>query len=1195
MNNDANIREQGYRYFLQEAPELLQSLEQDLLSLREDFSINKVNNLMRATHTLKGAAASVGLETIKTVAHSLEDIFKALCQPDLSIDQEVEALIFEGFECLRLPLTAELTGGQVNEAEVLDRTATVFAQLQEQLGDCFSREAHLPSSSELGFDVTQSIFEVGVSQRLEEVVTVQSTGNPQEIAQTLRTQAEVFLGLAESLGLPGFGAIAQAAIAALDNQPEQVESIARLATEDFLAGQEAVLNGDRSQGGQPSVALRNLAGLEFSATELDSATPENLDFSIENLNSELNLEITELDLIAPEIEEAENLDFSSENLDNEIASETTNSDFTTPTIEAPESLDFLTENLNNETASEINDSEFAAPAIEAPESLDFSPENLDNEIASETTDSHFTTPEIEASESLDFDFSTENTSSELEKEEVGNPLLESIWGGQSVNDSANVSTSDPTSAELASEEKQEKTINNFASIPASKEQETSKVRDKEKLITDQSAIPPREKLAPTVRVNVEHLEHLNYSVGELLTNQNQQLLQNEQLQAEVKVLLTRLQQHQQRLSELEDLSNRLLNLPNKRSISKLRATHSKNRTSRSIPNSSLAYSYERFDALELDRYSEAQLAVQSVLDDAVQLAEAADAIDLFARNSHQTLEKQCRLLNSTRDALMEARMLPLGAIFSRFPRILRQLEILHDKPVSLELYGSDVLVEKAVAEKLYDPLLHLLRNAFDHGIESLDVRQQLGKANYGEIAIRAYHRGSYLVIEVEDDGQGLDFEEIYQRALDKNLLPPETGGNLDQHQLTDLLFKPGFSTASEVSHLSGRGVGLDVVRSQLQGLKGSIEVDSELHHGTTFRLQIPLSLTIAKLLLFQTANWNSSTSLISGERIYALFAEQVEQIIIPRPEQIQSWSDGKALRWGKDADEQLIPIYQLSQVLNYSSPLPEPSPHSNPQPFALETQAMPILLIRSQEQLFALEVNQLLGDQELVIRPLGSMIAPPSFVYGGSIMADGRLTLVLDGKSLIEYLTVRENPDGRGGLLAKTTGKATTETLEYTNAYWDATSPSSPILAPEQQQRQLPPTRKIPNDFGVKSEKTILVVDDSITVRQTLAFTLEKAGYQVLQAKDGYEGIEQTQRHQNIDLVICDIEMPRLNGFEFLKYRQQDAVLGNIPVVLLTSRSGDKHRFLAQELGANDYITKPYLEHKLLAMLTEIVEKQSIS
>jgi len=1101
MTKEPTIREQGYNYFLQEAPELLQALEQDLLSLRENYSLNKVHNLMRITHTLKGAAASVGLETIKSVAHYLEDIFKALCQPDLLIDSEVEALLFEGYECLHLPLTAEFTGGQINEAEVLDRTAAIFAQLQEKLGDCFAQKDHLPSSAELGFDVTQSIFEIGVTKRLQEIAAALSHGNKQEIMSTLRVQAEVLLGLAESLSLPGFGAIAQTALTALDNHPDQAETTARQALEDFLEGQAAVLDGDRSQGGYPSKVLQQLAGLTASTTEVV-------------------IEPTEL------------------------------------------------------------------PA--------------------------------------------ENFDGESQKEEPSNELLEAIWGVERKISTAEVNELPSTSSSQVEEEQEEFLLsgmaeetpysvqegtekffftkqieNDFASASTNPPSGTKSTKPKQELTNDQSPIPRQDKvsLSRTVRVNVEHLEHLNYSIGELLTNQNRQSLENEQLRTQVKVLIGRLQQHQQLLNQLQDLSDHLFTVPEQGQGSKrLLPSKSNVKSAISLPSHPQAPT-DRFDSLELERYSEAGLLIQSILEDTVQLAEASDAIELFSRQSGQTLDKQTRLLTSARDALIEARMLPLAKIFNRLPRVLEQLEVLHDKSVALELHGTEVLVEKVVAEKLYDPLLHLVRNAFDHGIESPSDRQQLGKSPQGLISICAHHRGSYLVIEVKDDGQGLDFEQIRQRAIETQLLDFEQTHALDEAQLKDLLFEPGFSTVSEVNELSGRGIGLDVVRTQIQALNGSVTVNAEIDQGTRFILQIPLSLTIAKLLVFQAGD--SSTSTGGANRIYALLAEAIEQIVIPKPSQIQCWSDGKALRWGKGAQQQLVPVYQLTTFLNYYSPVQETMGTRKLQPFVPQETVNPILIIRCQDQLMGLEVNQLLGDQELVIRPLGAMIAPPSFVYGGSIMADGRLTLVLDGEALLQYLSEQQANESNesssisrldGEQISVATNRLNSNSLYYTNAYREAQTTTPTVLSSSQEYKQLPAATggsrhsRVKGDFRLKQRRMVLLVDDSITVRQTLAMTLQQAGYQVLQAKDGYEAIEQTQLHPEIDLVICDIEMPRLNGFEFLKYRQQDTTLARIPVIMLTSRSGDKHRLLAQELGATDYITKPYLEHKLLTMLTELLE-----
>ncbi|HBL58794.1 MAG TPA: hybrid sensor histidine kinase/response regulator, partial [Cyanobacteria bacterium UBA8803] len=781
-------------------------------------------------------------------------------------------------------------------------------------------------------------------------------------------------------------------------------------------------------------------------------------------------------------------------------------------------------------------------------------------------------------------------------EEPVNLLLESIWGSLPSPESEMLESADFNQQNLELETGQESGLTEkplTESTSQTGDRETHKASEEEAQkqelaesvsVAVATSAPPSPisakdlvSVSDTVRVNVEHLKRLNYSVGELLTNQNRQLLENEQLHLAVRDLLIRLQNHQRLLDQLQDWYDRSFNWSQQR--------HEREWGRKRPGTIPMGDSPNPFDPLELEAYSSSQVLIQSVIDDAVQLAEATEAIDLFARQADQTLEKQRRLLGNTRDTLMEARMLPLGEIFCRFPRVLQQLETLHNKPVALELQGTEVLVDKVIAQKLYDPLLHLVRNAFDHGIELPQIRQQLSKPNQGQIKIRAYYSGRYLVIEVRDDGQGLDFPKIRQRAA-QLFFSPERVSSLSEAQLTDLLFEPGFSTASGVNDLSGRGIGLDVVRAQLQALQGVVTVDSEFQRGTTFRLQIPLSLTISKLLLVQ-----------AGEQVYALLADAVEQILMPGSDQIRSWEDGKVLRWGKGTDERLIPIFSLAKVLDYGSQNLKSLLVKSQRPLVAPEQASPVILLRCEDQLLGLEVDQLIGEQELVIRPLGAIMLPPSYVYGGSILADGRLTLVIDGAALMQYISDRHlerssRLSGSAGASAKHLYPVEDLSQEPANFYlpsgFSSGTQSVQRQLSSQTQAALPASPDL--DFQTRQQKMVLLVDDSITVRQSLSLTLQNAGYQVFQAKDGYEAIEQLRHNPNIELVICDIEMPRMNGFEFLKYRQQDSSLAKIPVVILTSRSGEKHRLIASELGAVGYITKPYLEPKLLKTVSEVIE-----
>ncbi|HEY9643045.1 MAG TPA: hybrid sensor histidine kinase/response regulator, partial [Coleofasciculaceae cyanobacterium] len=1005
---------------------------------------------------------------------------------------------FEGYECLSLALSTELTETGGSNAEVLDRATTVFAQLQGKLGDWMGESAQLPTSADLGFDVMQSMFEVGVAQRLDQMAVAIASAQSQTIATVLRTQAEVFLGLAESLDLPGFGAIARTTIAALDRHPDQVVTIARCALADFQTGQAAVLAGDRSQGGQPSRTLQQLAGLIH--VESNSVLAASVELKSANL--------AQLEPAAPSPEAMADSQKSSG------------------------SRSILRRIWN----FILDDPAASPPSLNAPPS---SPSKVAE---------------------------TQSVEQAADLSEPALPLLESIWGGyiapdelpELVKSEEDLKGKQPASAPHPLTSLTTSLVMVSSDLPPDQPETAIQIVP---LQRQSSGLPPtpfpekRVSRTQVVRVNVEDLKYLSYSVGELLTNQNHQILQNEQLQAEVRALVKQLKRHQQRLNQLYEypLDSSPVPAPKPTELEKFQ------RETQSEDNGylSTAIAHKNFDALELDRYNDSHLLVQSLLDDTVQLSESAEAVDLFARQASQTLTKQHLLLANAHNALIEARMLALGEILNRFPSVLQQLETLHNKQVALEIHGAEVLVDKVVAEKLYDPLLHLVRNAFDHGIEPGLIRQQRGKSEKGRLEIRAYHRSRYLTIEIRDDGEGLNFERIRQRAIERQMISSEQASRLSQSQLTDLLFEPGFSTVVEANTLSGRGIGLDVVRNQLQTLQASIAVDSEPYRGTTFTLKIPLDLAIAKLLICQI-----------GTQPYALLTDAIEQIVVPQPEQIRQRDSGKVLRWQQDGIEQLVPVYLLSEILDYRSMAFQPAPAS------LQSQYM--LLVRCPQGLVGLAVDQLVGEQELVIRPLGTAIACPLYLEGASILADGRLTPVIAVAELLQLKVF--DPQQRRNFSPEAPPQPNGEALRVLPA-----SQQLPIQTPI-------PLVTLPQSQAVSKDldPTILIVEDSITTRQTLALSLQKAGYQVLQAKDGQEALDQLQQSP-VRLVICDLEMPRMNGFEFLSHCQRDPALASLPVIILTSRSSEKHRLLASQLGATAYITKPYIEHKLLNMVYELL------
>ncbi|MFE1745806.1 response regulator [Coleofasciculus sp. H7-2] len=1203
MALDSDIRDQAYQFFIQEAPELLQVIESELLTLKTERTTAKVHSLMRAAHSIKGGSACVGLETIKMIAHRLEDIFKALHNKELEIDAELESLLLQAYDCLRLPLMEQIMAGHFNAEQAMAIAEPVFAKIEAQLGDFLTGEEVLPNSVELGIDITLSIFEVDVAQELERLTNVLAHPESNQVAGELRALADVFIGIAELLNLPGFGAIAQTTLVALDAHPEQALQIAKLALVDFLAGRKGVLAGDRSLGGSTSPALTKLAAPSSvqtpvaavtviePASELELLTEDEEEsafsfssiddiFGSSVLTSEINEDFLDVSALfaAEEIPETKLIyqeeeltsiscldeifpDSNSNQKTTEIANFSSFDGLKLPALPAAKE-DPQIELLNQEeiltTTPSLDDifgSFVSSPALEI--------ENLSSFEVSEPIGIIQEIPELELV-SEEFLPLTPKQHSELIETKSPENIQEIVQKIEQVFDSLPSVTELPVN--IRNKENSPQIIQSESEKPASKASRLAKspvAKDKKETIATTNSTPQL-----SVRVDLDRLERMNNLVGELAINRNGLSLQNEQLQATVQELLRRFAKFQEIANHLRDLSDQMIVAPERHSTSpdlqiasqragkpgvERRFTASgigENVEPNTLSSSNYTPLISSFDSLEMDSYGELHSMLQESLEEMVQLEEIVGDVAHLAGQSSQTLEGQRQMIAHLRDDLMWARMLPLREVLSRFPRVLRDLSTKYKKPVDLKLSGTGVLVDKAALEKLNDPLLHLLRNAFDHGIEPPEIRRQQGKPERGQIEIQAYHQGSHTIIEVRDDGQGANLERIRLKALELGLISPEQVATTPTTRLLDLLFEPGFSTAAQVSELSGRGVGLDVARSQLRSLKGTITVTTTPGRGTTFTLRIPLTLTIAKLLV-----------CLVGSAAYAFPADSIEEIVIPKADQMKHSGKQRFLHWRK----RIVPVYHLSELLDYSCPLPESIPSQAlvavPTP---EDWAPPMLLIRRDNQILALEIDRLVTEQELVIKPFGAAIAPPSYIYGCTILGDGSLIPVIDGAMLLSQMMGQSK-----NAIATTTFTDLPTASPIKTALIDKTK----VLA-----------------IAAKSP-LILIVDDSITLRQTLALTLQKAGYRVLQARDGREAIEQLQQNSNIQMVVCDVEMPNLNGFEFLNHRRQDPQLSKIPVAMLTSRSSEKHRQLATHLGASAYFSKPYLEQEFLAALKALFDK----
>ncbi len=610
-------------------------------------------------------------------------------------------------------------------------------------------------------------------------------------------------------------------------------------------------------------------------------------------------------------------------------------------------------------------------------------------------------------------------------------------------------------------------------------------------------------MAETVRVDLFRLERLNNQLGELVTQENFSLLQNQRLQAAV----ASLQRCMERFQVLTNEVRQWIDTSQKAAV--------RYSNSRELVD---------FDPLHLDSYSYFYVRMQEVVEEMAQMQETMRDMVLISQQQEQNHRRKQQTFKQMRDDLLRARMLPLCEILQRFPRMIRDLAVQYQKRVRFQVKGGNTLVDRAILEKLYDPLVHLVRNAFDHGVEPPEVRLAQGKPPEATIEIAAYHRGNQTVIEVRDDGQGIRLDKVKAIATSKGMLSPERAEHLSLSEVYELLFAPSFSTAEAVSELSGRGVGLSTVRQQVQALKGSISIASTPNQGTTFTIRLPLTLTVTKLLVFAI-----------DKCLMAIPVDSLSSIVNA------SIADMRTVQ-GKQYylyEGELIPVYPVSAfVKNY--PLP-PSSDRPLQTMELpEDGDIPLLIIAGG---IALEIDYIVAEQELAIKPFGKLIAPPPYLYGCTILGDGSLVPVIDGTALVST--------------------------------WQNTTPALP-----------PPDGEALPRFA---QETILVVDDSLTARETLSLTLKKAGYRVLQAGNGREALEKIAQEPSIQVIFCDIEMPIMNGFEFLNQYRKDYPHSDRQIIMLTSRSSEKHRRLAEMLGASAYLTKPYIEQELLGLLKDLV------
>jgi chemosensory pili system protein ChpA (sensor histidine kinase/response regulator) len=534
-----------------------------------------------------------------------------------------------------------------------------------------------------------------------------------------------------------------------------------------------------------------------------------------------------------------------------------------------------------------------------------------------------------------------------------------------------------------------------------------------------------------------------------------------------------------------------------------------------------------FDLLEFDRFTRfqelARMMAESVNDVSTVQQHLLKSLD----DANAAILAQARQNRDVQQELMSMRMMPFDSLADRLYRVVRQASKDLDKRANLEIRGGRIELDRSVLDKITAPLEHLLRNAVAHGIEKRAERAAKGKPEIGEIALSLRQDGNEIVLLLSDDGAGLDFGRIRARAVAAGLLGADEP--VDEAHLADFIFAPGFSTAETVSQTAGRGVGMDVVRTDVASLGGRVEVESAPGRGTEFRLILPLTLVVIKALLVRT-----------GSTAFAIPSSMVEQVLDLKEADVQQMRHAGAAEW----QGRSYPLSYLPRLLGDLSAMPE------------QRRRYRILLLRSGARRIAVQVDELLGNQEIVVKNIGPQLARVIGVDGATVLGNGQVVLILNPVAL------------------------STRAL--------ATNPP----AAEARRGEEAPARK---DDGpaLAALPTVMVVDDSLTVRKVTGRLMSREGYQVVLAKDGIEALEKLF-DVIPDVMLVDIEMPRMDGFELTRNVRADERLKYVPIIMITSRTAEKHRNYAIELGVNHYLGKPYQEEELLRLVAGYVANRNI-
>ena len=616
-----------------------------------------------------------------------------------------------------------------------------------------------------------------------------------------------------------------------------------------------------------------------------------------------------------------------------------------------------------------------------------------------------------------------------------------------------------------------------------------------------------------LRVPLERIDNLVGLVGEMIVNRSsfaQRLIDMEQRIEDMQTALARFR------SVAHDVETRY-------SVEALRSGSRGNSAGAASRNNVLAGNADRadsLDSLEFDRYTEFHLLARTLSESTNDVAVITSEFRTLYGDFESLLGRQQRLTRDAQDSLMHIRMVPVSNIVNRLDRTVRSVSNKLGKKVDLVIKGEGTELDKTVLEEITDPLLHLVRNALDHGIESPADRIKAGKSENATLQIEALNQGTQVTLRVSDDGGGLNLEKIRERAVERGMIKEDQ--EVTQDELSSLIFLPGFSTAAKLTDVSGRGVGMDVVRDAVQRLKGSISVDSETGQGSTFTVHLPTTLAVSRALLIESNGQQFAIPMQAVQQILRLDSDNVSRV--------------SAISQSSTLGDRTVRIKDMAVHLQLRAE--EKSTFDD---------AKPLLLIRTGDDEMAITVDHVDGGQDIVVKTLGDHLASVPGLIGATVAGDGTVIPILDPADLVGQRSVN---------------RAATN---FAN---------SADIAP------------------VDRRRTAMVIDDSISVRRVTTNLLRSSGWDVLSAKDGVDALEVLAAAETPpEVFLCDMEMPRMDGIELIGRLRNQEEFASTPIVMVTSRAGDKHRKMAADAGANDHVVKPFNDDQLIELITRMVNE----